>query len=40
MPLVSPLAEPGRPLLVSQLDQAKRRLEAVNKKHLDILLFD
>lgn len=38
--LCSSLTKPGRPLLVSQLDQAKRRLESVNEEHLNVVLID
>lgn len=40
MALGSCLAKSGRPLLISQLDQAKGWLKPVNKEHLDILLID
>ena len=40
MALISSLPKLGRTLLISQLNQAKRRLEAVDKNHLDILFID
>src|SRR4030042_6276396 len=39
IPLGSFLAKPGCSLLVGQLHQAKRRLEAIDKKHLDVVLI-
>ena len=40
MTLGARLPEAGSPLLISQLDQAKRGLKPVDKEHLDILLID
>ncbi len=40
MALCPGLPEPGCSLLISQLNQAKRRLEAVNEEHLNVVLID
>jgi len=40
MALCSRLPEPGCSFLISELNQAKRRLKPVNKKHLNIVFID